>query len=108
MESIAKYRIRYFGGGSSQKYKFRAIIDLKDDKDNQIGAACFYRDAASLPEKDSKFQGYPTMNFLWNDYMPILDMLRNEKPVFVTYFGGAFDLGSLRTEDESVGEGEPV
>ena len=40
------------------------------------------------------------------DYPQVLDLLRNEKPIYVEFEGNIGNIASIRTSAEPVGEGE--
>jgi hypothetical protein len=62
----------------------------------------FMPNGASLPPDDSK-----TLYYHLEDFPNVLDLLRNEKPVYLHFLGegGGFENG-IRTGQEPVGEGE--
>ena len=64
----------------------------------------FYADESAVP--DSRFGGCRVgLAYPWSRYCSVIDVLRNEKPV---YYGYIFStkLGYLATHTEPVGEGE--
>lgn len=105
---IKKYDVAYYAGGqNSAGYPYRAIIGLRDEGDGLIGAAYFHRDARTLPVADNrKATGYISCHYLAEDYPKILDLLRNEKPVYVEFEIQLGNMGNIRTSAEPVGEGE--
>lgn len=40
------------------------------------------------------------------DYPRVLDLLRNEDPIYVNFVAGGWDQASIETTDEPIGEGE--
>ncbi|MFD0861818.1 hypothetical protein ACFQ1M_06335 [Sungkyunkwania multivorans] len=107
VEYIKKYDIAYYGGGNNSKnYAYRAIIGLRRDNNSLIGAAYFHRDAATLPNTDSiSTSGYISVHYGESDFERIVDMLRNEDPVYIRYVNG-WDMASINTSLEPVGEEE--
>ena len=106
---IKKYDVAYYAGGRNAiGYPYRAIIGLRDDNDKLIGAAYFHHDLTTMPAGDSrKASGYIYCHYLAADYPQVLDLLRNEKPVYVEFeVGTAGNIGNIRTSAEPVGEGE--
>lgn len=105
---IKKYDVAYYAGGKNAAgYPYRAIIGLRNDGDGLIGAAYFHRDAATLPVADTrKAGGYISCHYLADDYPQVLDLLRNEKPVFVEFEVHLGNMANIRTSAEPVGEGE--
>jgi len=107
IETIKKYDVAYFGGGNNSKnYPYRAIIGLRRDDNSLIGAAYFHRLDITLPDTDSKNSaGYIYIHYPCSDYPRIMDLLRNEDPVYVTYVAG-WEMASINTSLEPVGEEE--
>ena len=108
IEEIKKYDIYYFGGGKNTSgYEYRAIIGLRRDDGSLIGGAYFHRDPTTMPDTDNlTSSGYLWIHYPWEDFPRVLDILRNEEPVFVQYVGGGWKHGSITTSLEPVGEGE--
>ena len=105
---IRKYDVAYYAGGQNAAgYPYRAIIGLRDDDDGLIGAAYFHRHAKTLPVTDTrKASGYISCHYLAEDYARIIDLLRNEKPVYVEFDVQLGNMSNIRTSAEPVGEGE--
>jgi hypothetical protein len=108
IEEIKKYSVSYYGGGKNTAgYRYRAIIGLRHDDNSFIGAAYFHRDPVTMPDSDDQSSsGYLYCHYTWEDFPQILDLLRNEKPVFVRYVAGGWKIASITTSMELVGEGE--
>jgi hypothetical protein len=106
-EQIKKYDVAYYGGGGTANgYWYRAIIGLRRDDGSLIGAAYFYRDGANMPATDEETAtGYVHCRYPAADFPNVLDLLRNEKPVYIKYVGG-WNIASVTTSPEPVGEGE--
>jgi len=102
---IKKYDVAYYAGGrNAAGYPYRAIIGLRDDHDRLIGAAYFHQNSSTMPGGDTQnASGYISCHYLAVDYPMILDVLRNEKPVYVEF---EMNTGNIRTSAEPVGEGE--
>lgn len=105
---IKKYDVAYYAGGrNGAGYAYRAIIGLRDENDRLIGAAYFHRVNATMPVGDAlKASGYVSCHYPSADYPHVLDLLRNEKPVYVEFEAGVGNIASIRTSAEPVGEGE--
>ena len=107
-EEIKIYEISYYGGGhGSHDYPYRAIIKLRRGDGTLIGVAHFHRDIATMPDHDeaNALDQYHC-HFRDLDYPNVLDILRNEKPVFYEYIAGKWNMGNIATGAEPVGEGE--
>ncbi|HRW76317.1 MAG: hypothetical protein H6568_11635 [Lewinellaceae bacterium] len=107
LHTIQTYTLDIYSGGSNAKgYEYRAIIGLYDPNDHLIGGIYFHRDATTLPEQDLReASGYVWCHVLWSEYPAIIDMLRNEAPVFLRYVD-SWAMASLTTSLEPVGEQE--
>ena len=105
---IKKYDVAYYAGGKNAAgYPYRAIIGLRDDSDGLIGAAYFHHNATTLPVTDTRrASGYISCHYLAADYPQVLDLLRNEKPVYVEFDVHLGNMANIRTSAEPVGEGE--
>ncbi len=107
-EEIKKYDVAYYGGGkNSTGYKYRAIIGLRREGGSLLGGAYFHADPATLPDTDDQTStGYVWCHYSWEHFPHVLDLLRNEKPVFLRYVAGGWKIASVTTSLEPVGEGE--
>lgn len=101
---IATYQVRYYGKQESGEY-WRAAIILKSESGQTIGGIYFHDSIDSLAWHDGPIGGLIYM-FLHTGRLPdVLDLLRNEKPLYLTY-DDRFDKTELSTSAEPVGEGE--
>jgi hypothetical protein len=84
---------------------FHPRIWLKN-ADKFVGQAIFHRDADPLPA-DNQANNQVNLHYRLADFQNVLDMLRNEQPVYLMYngSGGGFE-NALLTGSEMVGEGE--
>ncbi len=108
LREVKKYDVAYYAGGKNAAgYPYRAIIGLRDDSDVLIGAAYFHHNATTMPVGDTeRATGYISCHYLAEDYPRVLDLLRNEKPVYVEFEARAGNIANIRTSAEPVGEGE--
>jgi hypothetical protein len=108
IKEIKKYDVAYYAGAKNLGgYPYQAIIGLRDDSDFLIGAAYFHRHPSTLPVADThKGTGYISCHYMADDYPRVLDILRNEKPVFVEFEVQNGNIANIRTSAEPVGEGE--
>ena len=108
IREIKRYRIYYLGGGKkvTRPMPFRAIIGLWDE-DGLIGALYFHNDPDTMPDADHlPDEGQPMSHYPIEDFSRILDILRNEKPVFWQQFSTWPTMAEINTGAEPVGEGE--
>lgn len=105
---IKQYDVAFYAGGrNAAGYPYRAIIGLRDEGGRLVGAAYFHLDASKMPGADTqKASGYVSCHYAEADYPHVLDLLRNEKPVYVEFEAGVGNVASIRTSAEPVGEGE--
>lgn len=109
---IDKYTVQLFANdlrGSLTRWADKVIFLYSGNQN--VGQAYFAREGASAP--DATFSG----GIVWyhapgSQYAPVMDMLRNEKPVYINWFphtdstepndGNAY----FSTGQEPIGEGE--
>ncbi len=100
---IKSYRI--FLDSGSQKHRSFTTINLYDKDDEVIGVLQFFEDEGDIIEPidfHRFYIEYPILKFPY-----IVDILRNEKPLFVGYWENKFGkYGRICTGREPVGETE--
>ena len=108
IKEIKKYDVAYYAGAKNVAgHPYRAVIGLRDENDALVGAAYFHRSTATMPNADTeKATGYISCHYPAEHYPQVLDLLRNEKPVYVEFEVSAGNVGNIRTHAEPVGEGE--
>ena len=108
LKEIKKYDVALYAGGKNVGgYPYKAIIGLRDESDSLIGAAYFHHETSTMPNTDTqKVTGYISCHYPAEAYPHVIDILRNEKPVFVEFEVRAGNVGNIRTSAEPVGEGE--
>ncbi|MEZ4554496.1 MAG: hypothetical protein R3B59_11445 [Dehalococcoidia bacterium] len=108
IEEIISYDVDYYGGGmNATGYQYRAIIGLRRANGSLIGAAYFHRDPSTLPPTDEqKPGGYIWCHYPWDSFAQVLDLLRNESPVYLRYVGANWQVACITTSIEPVGESE--
>ena len=107
-EEIKRYDASYMAGGKNTSgYTYKAIIGLRRDDNSLIGAAYFHHDPDTMPDSDDQSApGYVYFHYPKEDYQKVLDLLRNESPVFVRYVGGDWKIATITTGMEPVGDGD--
>ncbi|TFH42767.1 MAG: hypothetical protein E4G94_05765 [ANME-2 cluster archaeon] len=100
-EEVKKYHILFYGSPSGYQTN-RAQISLYNDK-NKVVAYIRFNDPGMLFENDSQSGGIIKMHLPSAMFENVLDVLRNEKPMYI-YF--AQNRGFLATSTEPVGEAE--
>jgi hypothetical protein len=104
MLKIHSYQIQQFAGGKG--YHLRAIIWLYDQNNMTVGSVRFYRNADDTPAHDKKVSsGFITGYYHPEQYPEVVDLLRNEKPIYLLYSSNK-ELAYLSTTVEPVGEAE--
>jgi hypothetical protein len=98
---IANYHILVYGGPQGYQTN-RAQISLFDSAGN-TAAFLRFNDRGMFFENDSDSGGIIKMHLPSAMFRNVLDILRNEKPIYV-YFGAG--IGALETSAEPVGEEE--
>jgi hypothetical protein len=98
---IKDYHIIFYGSPSGYQTN-RAQIALYGN-DGKTAAYVRFNDPGMLFENDSQSGGIIYMHLPSAMFQSVLDVLRNEKPVFIYFAQGR---GFLTTSKEPVGEGE--
>ncbi len=82
-------------------------IGLQDAAGNYIATLYFHRGGEALPQDSMSSNGQALLHYRLQDFENALDLLRNEKPMYLLYSGSGpgFENG-IRTSSEPVGEGE--
>ena len=81
-----------------------ARLNLFDNDNKIIARVVFVKDSLPLPE-NRDYEDHSFIHFKFSALAPIIDMLRNEKPVFYHWIKKA-KIGHITTSKEPVGEKE--
>ena len=98
---IKKYHILVYGSPEGYQTN-RAQIALYDSSDKTVAYVRFNDPGMSF-ENDSESSGRIKMHLPSSMFENVLDILRNEQPVYIYFAQGR---GFLSTSKEPVGEGE--
>jgi len=109
-KEIKRYIVHYLAGGKnvSSRDPRRAFINLLGEDGKSVGFLNFYRNPESMPDKDRYDPTFGAqLYYSWQDFPQVIDLLRNEKPIYLRYFETSI-AGDLLVgvEPEPVGEGE--
>jgi hypothetical protein len=86
---------------------FRPRIGLLNAANQFIGQAVFFPNGAVLPADFQRANGQVDLHYHLDDFHNVLDIVRNEKPVFLNFNGsGPGFENNIRTGNEPTGEGE--
>lgn len=103
IKTIDKYSCMMFSSRSGDA-DTKAVIMITGD--NQfLGYLNFMTDGAVLPEPDKKYNLF-YYYYHMSDLPIIIDLLRNESPIYVFYMGNNKDNCRISTTMELAGEGE--
>lgn len=97
---ISKYQAVIYAG--DRPSLSRATILLLDENQSTIGILFFVADGTLLPPNEAF--GVPHGFYYMGDYAAVLDLLRNESPVYIET-GGKTDV-SISTRAEPIGDGD--
>jgi hypothetical protein len=106
---IKDYSVTYYAGGKNlSKHPYRAVINLYEKKKSgYLGSVYFHRTIETMPDTDTKAgNGAIYLHFMEDKLPVVLDLLRNEKPLYLNFVGDKWHMASLNTAREPVGEGE--
>ena len=98
---IVEYHILFYGGPDGYSGS-RAQLALKNPDGETMGYMRFYDPSATIPA-DTMEDHVVLMHMPSTMFGNVLDVLRNEKPIWVYYVGGR---GYLTSGNEPVGEAE--
>lgn len=76
------------------------------DENKQVGTILFVRKGQTIPE-NSERDGRISLFFEESHFANVVDILRNEKPVYLSLHP-TLKIGGVGTDKEPVGEMEPV
>ncbi len=105
---VDKYDI-YYPGGGKEKYEYRAIIGLRKNDGTLHGALYFHKDSDTMPKQDTRNPATPYIycHYPAEDFANIVDILRNELPIYFTWVGSETEgQGAVTTSLEPIGEEE--
>jgi hypothetical protein len=74
-----------------------------------VGFLRFYRDGIAMPANEFRTDlGHPLLSYRFDALPAVVDVLRNEKPLYLTWFDNTTRrFASIGTSREPVGETEP-
>ncbi len=101
MQEVKSYSIIFYGGPDGYQTN-RAQIQLHGDEKKALAWVRF-SDPGTAPKEDSNVGGTIRMHLPSTMFQSVLDVLRNEKPVFIRFVQKR---GFLSTAREWGGEGE--
>ena len=103
---ITQYWIHFQAQTSDSVRKYPSAIIKCYNNDDYVTQLAFYPDGSKLPENHyDKRNKLVYLRYPLSLYLPTVDVLRNEKPVYFEY-SVELNQGFLRTGLEPVGEGE--
>jgi hypothetical protein len=103
---IKSYDIRYYAGGKRMNSTWQVThIVCYGINGDIIADAHFYPDYLEVPDNDWRSGNIANLVFRLQDFSNVVDVLRNEKPVYLQYFDGV-EIGGIFTGSEPIGEGE--
>jgi hypothetical protein len=107
---VKQYDVYYPADGKNASgYPYRATIGLRKDDGTLHGALYFHRNPSTMPDYDTRTINPPyiSANYPENHFPVLLDILRNEKPVYLRWVGSETQgQAAITTSLEPVGENE--
>ncbi len=105
MQLISRYKVTSYGGPTGY-FQNRANIYLFNNRNENI-ARIYFRDPSVEARNDQVLNlagvDVITIHMPSSEFQNVLDVLRNEKPVYVDFVTGT---GYITTSKEPIGEGE--
>jgi len=102
-QEVGTYEVLLISGYSNPNQV--AFIYFNDKSGKYLGYAGIIKDSSPLPTNVQWSNGILNIYFHEADLVPLLDTLRNEKPIYVK-FNTDLKWGSVGTDREPVGEFE--
>ena len=107
MTRISQYRIYYFGGGSGHDNAGRAGIRLIGENGESVGWLKFWKNPAQMPASDEVLaNGVIRAHLPQGQLGNVLDLLRNERPLFLRFGEFGLERAVISSNSEPVGEAE--
>ena len=100
MVEFNRYRLYFY---SAPQYGWDARVDVFKDAVN-VGTMLFMKPGQVIP-KNTDINGRRTIHFPLAQFATVLDILRNEKPLYLGVVA-TNGIATIATNDEPVGEGE--
>lgn len=103
---IATYGVSMISSGDPNQ--MFATISLFDSAGNSLAFLQFYEPSVSQPPNEFREDlGYPVISYPSSSFAGIVDILRNEQPLYFTFFDYRPErvLGAIGSSREPVGEG---
>lgn len=99
---VKKYKVWFLGNGEQSKYSYSIAIYLFGEEGRFLGKILFWKDFANAPHDTQGPDGEVYMFLPPWQYTAVIDLLRNEKPLYLSAGAVSF----LTTTEEPVGVGE--
>lgn len=94
------YKLTYYSGPD---FSLHSVIMLFSGQ-TVVGRINFMREGFEIRES-KELHGIYLLNFHEGQFSEVLDILRNEEPLFIE-LNASFGVGSIRTSEEPIGEEE--
>jgi hypothetical protein len=98
---IKKYRCALFSSGENS-----AKVSFYDSQDANFATAFIRPDSEALPAAYKDSDGMYRLYYKYSRLPDLLDILRNEKPVYLHFWSGSQNNTHIATGPEPVGEAE--
>ncbi len=100
IHQITQYNYQFHGGANGYQNS-RSILRLKSGN-SAVAYIHFVPEGTAIPN-DTEINGFIRMYMPESALPGVIDMIRNESPIYIYYAAGS---GFLRTGDEPIGEEE--
>ena len=100
-KQIETYRIHYYSGPDN----FLSAVILLSSNNIGVGRINFIKDGNAIRANREIANGILVINFHESKFSEILDLLRNETPLFID-LNTQHGIGSIQTDNEPIGEDE--
>jgi len=106
IRQINRYDVSYYAWGKAEGLRYQVMIDLRNTQDKLIGVTYFHPDVeVESPAVSKTGNGLIVVHFPVSTFSRIIDLLRNEKPVYLRHREGEPFVAAIDTTSEPIGEG---
>ena len=106
LTQVYRYDVSYYAGGKTEGLRYQAMVGIRDENNKLIAATYFHNDGeVESPAVSKTESGMVIMHLPLSAFSRIVDLLRNEKPVYLRFRDGSPPVAAIDTSSEPVGEG---
>jgi hypothetical protein len=97
---ITGYQLNHTTGNASNPVVIYCLSNI-----TAMGMMYFHKSGSAIPVDSKAASGFMTLHFREQQFISIIETLRNEKPLYI-WFSDTINIGGLKTTNEPIGEDE--